>query len=148
VKKMRRRDFVRRLPVVTTGLALGAGALPAAGCAGAPYLVPRVTPQGLVVSSSSVPDGSGVFLSAGSGAERPLFLHRTRTGSVEAVLASCTHQGCQPEPLGDRLVCPCHGSEFTFGGAVLQGPAEEPLRRFTVRESGGEIAIATGEGWR
>jgi len=143
---MRRRDFVRRLPVATTGLALGAGMLPVAGCAGTPYLTPAVTPRGLVIPSSAVPPGAGVFVAGPDGSARPLFVHRTAAGVVEAVLASCTHRGCQPEPVGDRLLCPCHGSEFTFGGVVLNGPAERPLDRYDVAESAGRISIRVGGG--
>ena len=36
------------------------------------------------------------------------------------------------EPAADKLVCPCHGSEYTFAGGVLQGPTERPLSRYRV----------------
>jgi nitrite reductase/ring-hydroxylating ferredoxin subunit len=139
---MRRRDFVRRLPVVTTGLAIGLASVPLTACAGAPYLVPRVRPGGLVVPASALAASDFAFVQA-PGMERPVFLHRDGLGELIAVLASCTHQGCQPEPVGERLVCPCHGSEFSFTGALLEGPADRPLELLEVSEVDGEIVVWT-----
>ncbi|MBU3069166.1 ubiquinol-cytochrome c reductase iron-sulfur subunit [Aestuariicella sp. G3-2] len=48
------------------------------------------------------------------------------------VLASCTHQGCEPRPgvLADGgWRCLCHGSEFDLAGHVIKGPATEDLMR-------------------
>ena len=42
----------------------------------------------------------------------------------------CTHQGCvlrQDDALG-TWDCPCHGSRFDSEGAVIQGPANSPLK--------------------
>jgi hypothetical protein len=42
----------------------------------------------------------------------------------------CTHQGCvlrEDEALG-TWDCPCHGSRFDADGAVIQGPANTPLK--------------------
>ncbi|MEY2417579.1 MAG: hypothetical protein QOG90_259 [Actinomycetota bacterium] len=42
----------------------------------------------------------------------------------------CTHQGCvlrQDDALG-TWDCPCHGSRFDSDGAVIQGPANSPLK--------------------
>ena len=53
-------------------------------------------------------------------------------GSFFCLAARCTHAGA---PLGDGtlindvLVCPWHGSNFRVtDGAVLQGPAEKPIK--------------------
>jgi len=42
---------------------------------------------------------------------------------------NCTHNGCPVETFdqGKTWVCPCHGSEFTKLGCVIQGPAQRPL---------------------
>jgi Rieske Fe-S protein len=126
---MLRRDFV----------VLGVSALAAGGCAGARYVVPRVSPGRLAVSSGDL-GPEGAFLQTPD-MPRPVYLRRQTSGEVVALLASCTHQGCQPEPVAGRLVCPCHGSEFGFGGEVLQGPAERPLVRYEVTEEGGEVVV-------
>jgi cytochrome b6-f complex iron-sulfur subunit len=134
---MRRRDFVRRLPVLGAGVAV---ALSASGCAGVSYIVPRPRPDGaLALDAGSLGVEGAAFVQA-PGMERPIYVHRDGT-AITAVLASCTHRGCQPEAVADRLVCPCHGSEFTPAGAVLQGPAERPLERYEITEEGGELIV-------
>lgn len=137
---MLRRDFVRRLPVVTTGLVAGVSTLSLTACAGVPYVVPGVRPGGLVVSAATLAERGAVFLQS-PGMDRPVYVRRDAEGEIVALLASCTHRGCQPEPVGDRLVCPCHGSEFSLTGRVLAGPAERPLTRYSVSEQGEEVIV-------
>jgi Rieske Fe-S protein len=72
---------------------------------------------------------------------RPVYVHRAASGEIVALLAQCTHNGCQPSPVADRLVCPCHGSEFSLEGTVLQGPADRPLTRYEVTESDGDVTV-------
>jgi Rieske Fe-S protein len=56
---------------------------------------------------------------------------RTALESFTVLTATCTHEGCTVSGMIDqRLVCPCHGSEFDTEGLVLRGPASRPLRRF------------------
>ncbi len=66
----------------------------------------------------------------------------TRTGAQTAVAfdATCTHQGCQVDRRGQRLLCPCHGSAFDPStGEVDNGPATRPLEPFPVKVQGGKI---------
>jgi 3-phenylpropionate/trans-cinnamate dioxygenase ferredoxin subunit len=59
----------------------------------------------------------------------------------------CTHEGCSlaEGELGgeeDSVVCPCHGSEFDLRtGEPLDGPAEDPVPVFPVREREGWIEV-------
>ncbi len=133
---MDRRAFVRCLPV----LPAGALTLATAGCAGVPHLTPRVRAGGLLVPRSGIPP-QGAFL-ATPAMERPVYL---RFDPLEeewvALLARCTHRGCRPDPVGDRLVCPCHGSEYDLRGRVLEGPARRALVRFPVEVRGKELWI-------
>lgn len=142
---MNRRDFVQSLPALSTGLFAGASSLTLAACGGVPYLAPRGAGNRLVVSAAQVPE-TGALLQR-PGLEHPVFLRRNERGEYIALLVRCTHQGCQPDPVGDRFVCPCHGSEFDLEGAVLQGPAERPLARYRVTREGEELVITLqGEG--
>ena len=127
---MARRDFV----------ALGVAAVSLGACAGARYVVPRASEGRLLAPLAALDQAGEVFLQA-SGMQRPVYVRRLASGEITAVLASCTHQGCQPEPVADRLACPCHGSEFAFDGRVLQGPAERPLTRYEVTVEGGELVV-------
>lgn len=49
-----------------------------------------------------------------------------------AVYMQCTHQGCELQPNKTSLVCPCHGSEFSTDGKVLNAPADKDLKQFKV----------------
>ncbi|MGE0158050.1 MAG: ubiquinol-cytochrome c reductase iron-sulfur subunit [Gemmatimonadales bacterium] len=136
-ERMLRRDFI----------VLGVAAVSLGGCAGARYVVPRVGEGRLVVPLAEIEQEGEAFLRAPE-MQRPVYVRRLESGELSAVLASCTHQGCQPDPIGDRLVCPCHGSEFAFDGRVLQGPAERPLPRYDVTIEGDDLVVWLERGTR
>jgi nitrite reductase/ring-hydroxylating ferredoxin subunit len=68
-------------------------------------------------------------------------------GTLYAFGNTCTHQGCslaQGELDGTTVTCPCHGSRFDVtSGAVVRGPAREPVASYAVRVEGKEIQIQT-----
>ena len=66
-------------------------------------------------------------------------------GKLYALDDLCTHEAC---PLssglltGTTLMCQCHGSQFDItSGAVLRGPATDPLTSYEAREVDGEIQV-------
>ena len=66
-------------------------------------------------------------------------------GTLYAVDDTCTHRGCS---LGDgkldgsTLQCACHGSRFDVtSGAVVRGPAEDPVRSYPVNVANGEVQV-------
>ncbi len=71
-------------------------------------------------------------------------LHRDAAGALAAVTLTCTHQGCGISKRRDELVCPCHGSRFDLQGAVLNGPATEPLPRYEVEVAGDTALVHVG----
>lgn len=76
--------------------------------------------------------------------DQGLAVTRVSDTAVVAVSRTCTHQGCTvllPAAPGRSLDCPCHGSRFTTAGAVVNGPAERPLRTYPSRIAGGEVVI-------
>jgi len=58
---------------------------------------------------------------------------------------TCTHEGCSlaTGKLKETTVtCPCHGSQFDVtSGAVLRGPATEPVRSRRVEIQGESLAV-------
>jgi glycine/D-amino acid oxidase-like deaminating enzyme/nitrite reductase/ring-hydroxylating ferredoxin subunit len=74
-----------------------------------------------------LPGGAGVIERNGE----QLAVWRDGDGALHAVSAICTHKGCTVTwNNADRTWdCPCHGSIFETGGAVIHGPAREALPR-------------------
>ena len=67
-------------------------------------------------------------------------------GGWYAVSDACTHAGCafseDADLEGGQIVCNCHGSEFDLRtGAVVRGPAEEPVRTWRVRVAGDGLEV-------
>jgi nitrite reductase/ring-hydroxylating ferredoxin subunit len=63
-----------------------------------------------------------------------------------AVEDRCTHAGCpfseEATLEGGTIVCNCHGSEFDLAtGALVRGPAERPVRAFSVRLQGDGLEL-------
>jgi nitrite reductase/ring-hydroxylating ferredoxin subunit len=76
-------------------------------------------------------------------------LARLADGSWSAFDNSCPHEECplaEGDLEGDRLVCYCHGSTFDVRtGAVLEGPAEDPLTMFEARVVDGDLQLLLGQ---
>jgi nitrite reductase/ring-hydroxylating ferredoxin subunit len=77
-------------------------------------------------SAAAVPRGAARVVRDGLGKTG---VYRDEDGKVHAVSLRCTHLGCllrfnSAERSWD---CPCHGSRFDVDGAVLEGPAVDPL---------------------
>ena len=60
-----------------------------------------------------------------------------------AVSAICTHAGCTVQYTlpQNEFYCPCHGSLFSSGGGVIQGPAVTALASYNVSQSGNSLHI-------
>lgn len=63
----------------------------------------------------------------------PIYLRKGENDSFTAVLLHCQHKGCEVKPGTEFLVCPCHGSEYTAIGKVVQGPSERDLQKFRIQ---------------
>lgn len=136
------RDLDRRRFVGVCGGALACAAI--TGCAS--LMVRPVTAVDGRVSLAladhpelATPNGAVAIQVAGS--TDPLLVLRTGERQYVVLSPICTHRGCTVEVAGDRLECPCHGSQYTREGAVIQGPAERALQRFTVTASERQLVI-------
>lgn len=69
----------------------------------------------------------------------------TDNNQLIAVNPTCTHAGCTVtwESEEQVFVCPCHDSQFSSDGKVLEGPATEPLASYQVKLEGDSILVKT-----
>ncbi len=65
-------------------------------------------------------------------------------GTFIALSSVCTHNSCTVSysAANDNLPCPCHGSIFSTTGSVIQGPANSPLKQYTVSREGDILTIS------
>lgn len=92
----------------------------------------------VLAAVADVPDGGDLVLE-----DEDVVL--TRSGdTVHAFSATCTHQGCTVGDVRDGAIrCPCHGSAFDPAtGAVVNGPAQDPLPRVEVVVQDGQVRRA------
>lgn len=62
----------------------------------------------------------------------PICVYKLDGENYSALLMQCTHKGCELQPQGDFLICPCHGSEFSNRGVVQSPPADQNLQTFKI----------------
>ena len=67
------------------------------------------------------------------------------SGTTYNVLSSiCTHQSCTIDSFDSasaQFVCNCHGSRFDVNGAVKQGPAGDPLTKYSSQFINNQLII-------
>lgn len=85
-------------------------------------------------------EGGAVELEVSSHHESLLIVRLSET-AYAAVSPTCTHLGCTVRKEPSFFRCPCHGSTYTLEGAVVRGPAEEPLERYPVQFLNNQLTI-------
>ena len=87
----------------------------------------RVLPR--VTLSYEVAPGTGKVVQ--TAADNKVALYCDEAGAKHAFSAVCTHLGCivHWNDLNKSWDCPCHGSNFSPMGEVIQGPAREDLKK-------------------
>lgn len=73
--------------------------------------------------------------------EQSVFVFPQQNNRV--VSATCPHEGCEVTWRGEaqEFFCPCHDSRFNSQGAVLSGPARDPLYELPTRVENGVLQI-------
>lgn len=71
----------------------------------------------------------------------PISISISNEGKYTASLLKCTHRGCELIVGGGIYACPCHGSEFSMTGELLQGPAVLPLQTFKITTDDNNIYV-------
>jgi Rieske Fe-S protein len=155
-----RREFFSRSCRVASVAALGAAVAavlescgggttgPSAGLGGAIQALPLVQ-GGESNGAITVTIGAGSPLAAVGGAALVqssggslVLVARTSQNGFTALTSQCTHQACTVADIsGQTYVCPCHGSQFSFTGQVLGGPAPLPLRQFNTQFANDVLTI-------
>jgi cytochrome b6-f complex iron-sulfur subunit len=139
--KPSRRDVLKTAWIAIGGLAsLEIGGLALA------YMQPRLAEGefGSVIHVGAVdefPPGSVTHIPNGR-----FYLSRTHDGGFLAIYQRCTHLGCNVpwDQVAGAFICPCHNSQFTQDGDVLNPPAPRPLDLFPVTVENGQVLVDTG----
>lgn len=93
--------------------------------------IPQALHQSPAFAELANPGGALVLRAGGM---PPLLLMRVEDGTLHAVSALCTHQGClvNYHPTKQLVECPCHGAQFTTQGTHLKSPATQDLIAYQV----------------
>jgi nitrite reductase/ring-hydroxylating ferredoxin subunit len=92
----------------------------------------------LAAFPSLASDGGSAIVSF-DGGETQILINRESETLYHALDPHCTHAGCIVDPYNtesSRIVCACHGSEYTIKGQVTYGPAIEDLLSYPTQLEG------------
>jgi len=135
-----RRGVLLGAGAVSAGMVLaacgGKESPPSGGSSGSSETTAKVAAPS--VKTADVPVGGGVVLT-----EAKVVVTQPKAGEFKAFTAVCTHRQCTVSKVADGTIdCPCHGSTFSIAdGAVVKGPADEPLAPKTVTVAGDTLTV-------
>lgn len=99
---------------------------------------PQGAPGTALGPASEVPVGGGKIYS-----DQQIVVTQPAAGQYTGLSSVCPHQGCAVATVADgQIVCPCHDSRFGLDGAVVKGPAQQPLQQRPVTVADGSITLA------
>ncbi len=140
--KVTRRDFLKLTWAALGGLvAIEIGGLALA------YMQPRLAEGefgGQIVAGQvdDFPPGSVSHIPNGR-----FYLARLPDGGFLALYQRCTHLGCNVpwDQTQGAFICPCHNSQFTQEGELINPPAPRPLDIFPISIQDGQVIVDTGQ---
>lgn len=143
---MERRKFIRTCCYTAIGLPIIASTLQS--CGAIYYATTTMNKNHLVIKKSEflwikkdkIVNRAFVLVKT-EAMEFPICLYKISDDRYSASLLHCTHKGCELNVGGGIYSCPCHGSEFSVTGKVLEGPAERDLKTFKTETDDENIYI-------
>jgi cytochrome b6-f complex iron-sulfur subunit len=142
---MNRRDLIQKFVLGGTVLVLAPSVLQS--CSKDSTTDPgggNTPPSGTkIIIDLTLPENAVLNSTGGSKVVQTILVANTGTGYI-ALSSICTHQGCivgYDTPSGN-IKCPCHGSQFTSTGSIVNGPAATPLQAFPVSKTGSTLTIS------
>ncbi len=133
-----RRKFIRNSAMIIGGISCGPVLLN--GCSPFVYAEHSVEENRVVVSKATFGENNHVIIKMDN-LKKPVYIGKLDDGNYSALLMECTHKHCTVRPIGTILHCPCHGSEYSNTGNVLESPAEKNLTAFRVSHDENNIYI-------
>ena len=133
---MQRRKFIKSCCIATVGITIAGTVLQS--CSSIYYasvsrsankLVLKKSEFWIIKKDKKIP--RTFVLIKPDNSEFPICVYKIKNNTYVASLLQCTHRGCELNVGGGIYSCPCHGSEFSIRGKVLEGPAEEDLKHLT-----------------
>jgi len=140
-----RRAFLERMSRTSVVLVCVGGGGFLTGCASFPRVTPVREGAAARIPLSAFAGTSGVLFDFPE-EDMPVYVHRHGPDRFSAVLTRCAHRGCEVDPTPERMVCPCHGSEYTHTGALLEGPADGPLTSYATERDGDWVVVRLAHG--
>lgn len=88
--------------------------------------------------ASAIPVGGGKIFDS-----EKVVVTQPKAGEFKCFTAVCTHMGCIVASVsGGTINCGCHGSQYNIAtGAVVNGPAPQPLAPVKFSSAGNEISL-------
>jgi Rieske Fe-S protein len=124
---MNRRHFLTAAASVASLIAIGCGNGHISGVAPKIIALPS-GPVAIKVGDHPELASNGVFAVVFNN----IGVKRAGPEAFDAIQLVCTHEGCPVIVTSNtQLDCPCHLSRFDGDGAVMRGPADRPLPRYT-----------------
>jgi nitrite reductase/ring-hydroxylating ferredoxin subunit len=148
-----RRGFVTLAGAGGLGLAVGCGGTSGSSDPDAAIVQPDAPAGGACATTGADVGAASTFVLGKPVliAAKKLWIVRD-AGGLYAMSAACTHEGVTTcigsatacSSTGTQLYCTRHGAGFSFTGAVLKGPATQPLPHYAMCTlANGNIGVLT-----
>lgn len=146
-----RREFIRKSGALAAMSLFGVAFF--TGCSSDEDTQPTPNPpaggSGITVSGNTITinlDLATALANTGGWAlvvEAQTLIVNTGSNNFSALTSVCTHSNCDRNWTfaSNVFTCTCHGSRFDTSGAVLTGPAIQPLRSYATSLNGKTLTV-------